>query len=770
MASPAFVPQPDRSFAQDFAKRQAHQKRIDGLIKHYEYLVQSQQSWLATRAKHRLRWENDPSLVRRLKGPLPGEQQTINNVVNARPALRDWQHVLVSPHGFVNEQSRTEQMANLIQETTPRFSVRGRQLEDMRGERPLESLVDFELAVLNPVTEWGREGFSRGYVQGVAPMRASYRAEYQQMMLGVRPWDVQRFRQRLGLAMRVLAEDKASRDAEALQPPNVDPRTGLYAGQSEADLMAYVRWASAIRERYGIEVPLPPVARQLLVARNVGVKLDHLELPDLTWDPKIPTLRDQRRIYQRRVESKAVLLKECAKRNAALQKRGEQPVYDLAAINALPQGISVSGKDYTSTQDYLNEVLMAIGYYDNPISDPTMEDAVEIIEAWEPGAVEEGYGWCWIGQRKTALTRAGYFPHEIAVHPYVMHVHIPSPGLSTGRSSYDYNTADHDHLDTMRGLMADYVSVLVGQPLYRKGTGLIGETGRDFEIRPFAVLDLPMGLDEIGPVYNVREQLNTVMEYLSYCKAEIDEGNAMSAASRGQDAALARVGVGEVQLRAQNQQARPRGELYRFGTMCTRDLIPLTVMLVHQNGEPSHVENVAGADPFELMATDTLWPGLQADYMTMPSVLMAETALAVQQLQETIKTGLETGSLAQGGKAILQLFGQLLSYHRVKGADQIMAQAEQDLAEAQSRGQAEKAAQEAQQQSGLIQAENDKLRTKMGLLSAAAMQAELDALNAAQQAPPPQQGQLPPGEPEGDEGAMPPPEQAGPPPAEEPMP
>lgn len=714
-----------------------------------DYHERAMAPWRAERAIHRRRWENDVTLVKGMRGP-QGRQYVPNNVVNQRPALKDWQHVISSPHGFVNEASRTAAMANLVEETNPRWTARGRQVEDAASERPLESLVDYQLAVLNPVTEWFREIFNRGYIQGVAPMKAAYRNESYTMNLLPRQWDRDRFRIRLNAAL------KATKQAI---PPFIDPQTMQFGG-GPAEMMAFVSWKNKVTQETGIEIPMPPIARNAQVMRNVGVKLDHIELPDLTWNGRIPTFREQPIIAHRMICSKKELLRDCMKRNREGRERGlSYDIFNLQAIENLQPGISTSQGEYASTQDFYHQVLRAIGYYDEPISDPMMVDAVEVVEFYEPACAEKGYGWCWVGQRRDVLTQPGHYPLLAPVHPFVGHFHIPSPGLSLGKSSYDYNTKDHDHLDTMRSLMADYVSVLVGQPLFRKGAGLLGETGRDLEIKPFSIIDAPMGV-EYGPLYNVQQQLDGVLNYISFLKGDIDEGTAVDAVSRGQQATLNRVGVGEVQLRAQNQQARPRDEMHRAATMVTRDLIPLMILLVYQEGHPDHVINVAGGDPFEMMATDTLWPGLFANHMYMPAALDAAAAVVIQQLQETIKLGGEQGILT--GEALLTAVGELWRMQRIPNADRIMDQARKALAEAKEQANLQGQIQQKDADLQKVVKENTGLRNKLMMPSMEEMNAEMQVIaqmQSPQQTPaapaPPGNGAAPPAPPPMDAGEVP---------------
>lgn len=732
--------------------------RIADYVANYEYLEESQFDWKSRAQRWWQRWHNDPSLhLRARRGAAYGPP----DATDTRPALKDWQHLLISPHGFINEQAQTQAMSNLIAEASPPFKARGWQLEDVPTESPLESLVNYEFAVLNPVTEWVRDTFTRGFVQGIAPLKARYLNEGFDINMLPRQWDIERFQQRLKAALQLVREAQSRGDAEARNPPGLNNDGSLNPvafseKYQQGTMQAFAQWAAGVFERYGIEVPMPPVGRTQRVARHVGLDISHVELCDIAWDPRIGTMRRQKRVFQRLVGDKYEILESCRRQNERAVRDGRKPPFDLDAIEALQPGLTVRGVGYPDVGEYTRNLMQWLGINEDPIRNPALKNAIDILEVWEPADSLGRSYWCWIGQRSEPLTREGYYPLPIPVHPYACFVNIPTPGQLVGKSDYDIHAQSHDHLDTMRGYQADYVALAVGQPIIRKGGS--GSPGRALEIRPFEVFDEDEGI-QYGQALNFQAQLQGIAEYTALLKAEIDQGMATSGAGRGEDAPLARVGVGEVQLRAANQNNRPRDKMHRLGTMCSRDLIPLGIMLVWQFGHPDHVMNVAGADPFELMATDTLWPAMQANHIVMPAALISEAALAVQQFQETIKVAKESGCLVQGGKAAIAILGRLMSLQRIQGAEQVLALMRQDLDEAEQKGGAQQQLQQSQQQLQAVQSENDKLRAKIGVPSAQELQAEIDAINAGQ-APPPG-GPGPEGAPPGAEPAP----AGGPPPA-----
>lgn len=729
------------------------QRRVGRWIEQYEALFKGQQEWLKQRAQHWLRWHGDPSIIKHLREGIAARQN--NEIVPGR-ALADWQNVCATPYGAMNEWARTTSMSNLVVETDPMFKARARGVEDLSSEWPIEMLVNHELAMLNSPTRWVRDAFTRAFVQGPAPMKATYRVDEYELPLRPRTWDIALFKQAVEEAIKRATADPAGGDART--PPGVDPNTGIFTpakNQAEQEQMAreFVRWQQTILERYELNVPMPPVMRTQKIPRFVGVKVDHIALPDLTWDQRVPEFADAPVKFQRLVIDKEWLLRSCKQKNEREVARGRRPPFNLQAIADLPRGVTTTSATYESTQDMQQKILSALGIDDGQHVDPALANAVEVIEVWQPRDADT-YGWCWIGQRKTALTEPGYYPLAMPIDPYFCHFHIPTPGLSVGRGSYDYLEHDHDHINTMRGLLADGYTIKACQPIARRS--LYGEPmgARELQIRPFQIVDAPEGVEYVS-LFNVDNRLEGLHQYIDYAKREIDQFQGIGDVQRGESATLNRVGVGEVQARSNSASNRPRDELYRFGAMCSREAIPLTIGLVYQDGAPEHVMNVSGGNPFEMMATENLLPALSANYMVMPAVLLGEAALLVQQLQETTSKGLELGVLVPAKKAANAIYSALLSLQRVRIGNQIMQLAAADQEEAKSEQQAAQEVERLKGENATLAKENDALRRKIGLPTIAVVEAETAAL---------EQPQLPAGgngaAPEGVPGeALPPPQE-----------
>lgn len=670
---------------------------------------------------------------------------------------RKWRHVLMSPRGFVNSEAAACAMGNLITETSPTFVVRGRGVEDLGGEQPIEALIEHELCGINPKAEWVVELFRRANVQGIAFMKSVYSEEWAELNILPRQWEIERFRQRVKMARdMVLQAGGREQDIPFAVAPD---------GQVQVpDLMGFARWQAFVAQQFGIQVPPPPVARKEKVQRHVGIKLLHIEPFDLIFDRKIANMRDQKRVYQRMVVDKLVLLDYCKRENErAMMAKSPVIPFDLAAIEALPEGVTPGGSWGTmgSVGELQNRILEVLGVNDQPSTHPAMKRAVEIVEVWEPQALDD-YRWCWIGQRGVPITQPGYFPFAFPFHPYVAQQNIPSPGQLVGISEYEINAPMHDHLDAMRGTLADYIAMSVYSPFVITNELGGSTSGRKFEVRPFEIIPGEPG-ERIAPLFNGQAQIDVAQAYMGMLSGEIDFGTGWDDLARGQAAQLNRVTGQEVEIRAKAQQNRPREKMYRFGAMCSADLIPLVVAQLWQFGKPEHILNVAHGDPFDMMASDTLLPAMRANYMFMPAALISEVALQIQQLQQSIELGGKTGLLQQGGDALMLIFQRLLALSRVQGADQIIAAARQDLQKAQEQGQAQGQVEQLQQQLAAVQKENDALRRKMvpPIPPAQELQAEIDALNAAT-APP--EGQAPPEEGGGEMQAQPP---GGPGPAPE---
>lgn len=733
----------------------AFNARIKDYVEHFDYLWKTQVSWHNRIEKFWRRWYNDPTLVMRNKqgGWIQG------SALDGRPPLKDWQHLLVVPHGFINEEATVTAMSNLMVEASPPFRARGWQLEDIPTETPLEALANLEFAILNPLAEWARATMTRGFVQGCAPIKIRYQNNPVAMNLTPRSWDLKRFEQRLALARDVIEQERAKGDAEAQDPPGIvkDPETGQarmhpLAINDSGMMQKFAQWAALMAERYNVEVPMPPVSRRQIVGGgHVGLKIDQIEKCDILWDVRIPTMREQKRVYQRLVVDKLEYATRCKKENERAKREGRVEPFDLQAIESLQPGIAAIGTSFGNVGLLQQALLQALEIDSGQQTDPAYAKAIEIIEVWEPSDALGNPYWCHIGQRDKALTREGHYPLPVPTHTYVCYENIPTPGFLVGISEYQIHQASHDHLDTMRGLIADGYALGVGQPIVRRGG--LGIAGRDLEFRPFTILDDDEGVTYEMP-YKPNEQLNYAVEYTQLLKGEIDQGMGTGSVQRGESADLARVGVGEVQLRAQNQANRTRARMHIFATMCSRDAIPLGMMQVYQFGDPDHVRNVAGGTPFEaeeLMATDNIMAGMVANHLVMPAALIVESALDVQQLQEAIKLGGELGLLVPAKKAAVSVFGRLLTRQRVQGGEQILALMAQDLEEQKGEQSKDQQLQQAQQQLAekdskikAVQAENDKLRARVApipLPPMLEMEAELEAIKAGAQPP----VQAPPG-------------------------
>ncbi len=718
-------------------------RRVAQYVEEFEDRWDSQQEWRNRIQRAWSRHDGDP------KAYYPDRTLEGTRAVIGMPPLKAWQHVIHSPHTFVNLQARGTLMANLVVEAGQVFRARGWQFEDVPTETPLEALVNHHFAVLNPPNEWVRDTFERGGVQGCAPLKVRYRNEGTDLNLLPRIWDIKRFQSRLREAMKLIEEAVPAGGTQAQPPPGmVRDRNGIMALHPLAfdpkelpnTMRRFRMWAQQIAETYGIEVPMPPVGQKIRVYRHCGIKIDHIEMCDILWDPRIPTMRDQKRIYQRLVADKNELLHRCKKENEWSIQLGQRPKFDLAAIDALQPGLKVGSRAFDNVSQYHSESFNWLGV-DTSKEDKSLRNAVEIIEAWEPSdALGRAY-WCWIGQRSEALTNEGVYPTTIPTHPYSLFVNYPTPGRLIGKSDYDIHAKEHDILDRLDGYQMDFVALQLGQPIARKGG--LNDAGRKLEMRPFEVFD-----DQDEATYeklmDFSGDISLAGNMAQVIEARLDRGQGVDDVLRGQSAQINRVGVGEVQLRASNQQNRPRDLMYRLSTMCSRDLIPYGVQLIWQFGDPDHVKNVAGADPFEMMAVETLAPAMQANHIVMPAALMADAALQVQQLQQSIKEAREAGLLVPGGKATIAAFARLFQLQRIQGAEQILSLASSDIDEAK---QTEEAQQQAQQQiadlSGKlteVRKEADALRTKMNLLTAAQSEAMLQQIVAAggQTAPTPE--------------------------------
>lgn len=732
---------PDSTAQEKQGRQDAWLQRIKDYVDHFEYLQASQTSWHARLFQWRRRWDQDPMLYMRRPPAQAGELPTYG-----RPQLKDWQHVICSPRGFINEQARTQAMSNLVAEATPVFRTRGWQFDDIPTETPQESIVNYEYAILNPVTEWFREGLERAAIQGVAPMKTSYKNEGFDVNLLPRQWAVQRFQDQLKAARDVIEQQRAL-GTPVDDVPGLDPATGKVMVNADT-LPAFKQWAAGMQQKFGVTVPEPPAGKTRRVYRHVGLKIDHIDKPDILWDPRCPTMREQKRVYQRRVFDQIELMDQCRKANERAVAENRQEPFDLAAIEALEPGLRANNSTYSNVGEYQLAAFRWMGVDDEPMRDPSAQNQVEVLEVWEPGdALGRSY-WCWIGQRQNPLTNEGVYPIGIPVHPYSAFINIPTPGMLIGRSDYDVNAAQHDILDTLSGYQMDYVALAIGQPVVH--TGGLGITGRKLEPRPFEMIEGDEG-EDFKQVFDFSNPLTMVGEYRQMLEGELDQGVASGSAARGEDASLNRVGVGEVQLRAQNQQNRPRDIMHRCSTVISRDMIPLGMYLVYQFASPEHIQNVSGVgDPFELLDPETLWPVMQQNHMTMPAALLTESALALQQINELVETGAKLGVLIPQKKAAQAVWMRLAQLHRVQGLEQIGKLMEADVAQVQQeQGVAQQLAQ-AQQQVKDVTTENTGLRKKGGIVSMAEMAAEIEAakqIGAAALANPQAQqpAQLPPG-------------------------
>jgi hypothetical protein len=728
--------------------------KIKDFIDHWDYLQESQNSWHARLFQWRRRWDQDPSLYLRSPPAQAGD------IPSSRPRLKDWQHVICSPRGFVNEQAAVMAMSNLIAEASPVFRTRGWQYDDIPTETPQESIVNYEYAILNPVTEWLREGFERARIQGVAPMKQAYVNEGFDVNLLPRQWAVQRFQDQVKAARDVIEQERMRGDKSAQDVPGIQPDGSVRV--TEADLPAFMQWSAGITQRYPqIKVPEPPVAKTRRVYRHVGLKIDHIDKPDILWDPRIPTFREQKRMFQRRVFDKIELMNQCRAANERAVRENRREPFDLVAIEGLQVGVfTAGGQDYSGVGEYQQAAYRWMGVDNEPIRDPAMKNAVEVIEVWEPAdAIGRSY-WCWIGQRQTPLTNEGVYPIGIPVHPYSGFINIPTPGMLIGRSDYDVNSAQYDILDTLSGYQMDYVALAIGQPVVH--TGGLGITGRKLEPRPFEMIEGEEG-EAFTQVFDFRNPLTMIGEYRQMLERELDQGVASGGAARGEDASLNRVGVGEVQLRAQNQANRPRDMMHRCATTLSRDMIPLGMYLVYQFGSPEHIQNVSGVgDPFEMMDPETLWPVMQQNHMSMPAALLTESALALQQIQDLMEMGTKMGVLIPMKKAAMAVWMRVAQLQRVQGLEQIGKLMQSDVAEATQQQAAAAQLAQAQQQLKDVQKEADALRKKIGIPSAAELNAEMEAIKAMGEQPQLPGGQQPAQLPPGEEGGEPPPEGAAP--------
>jgi hypothetical protein len=653
-------------------------------------------------------------------------------------------------------------MSNLVAEASPVFRTRGWNTKDLVTETPQEQIVNYELAILNPITEWFREGLERARIQGIAPMKLSYVNQSFDVNLLPRQWAVQRFQDQLKAARDVIEQERMRGDASAVDVPGLNPQTGGVQVDAST-LPAFSQWAQGVQQKYNITVPMPPAGKTRSVYRHVGIKVDHIDKPDILWDPRIPTFRDQKKMFQRRVFDKYELMNQCKAANDRAVRENRQQPFDLQAIEGLQVGVFMAaGTTYSNIGEYQQAAYRWMGVDNEPTRDPAMKNAVEVIEAWEPGdALGRSY-WCWIGQRQTPLTNEGVYPIGIPVHPYDGFQNIPTPGMLIGRSDYDVNAAQHDILDTLAGYQMDYVALAIGQPVVH--TGGLGITGRKLEPRPFEMIEGEEG-EAFTQVFDFKNPLTMIGEYRQMLERELDQGVASGSAARGEDASLNRVGVGEVQLRAQNQANRPRDMMHRCATTLSRDMIPLAMYLVYQFGSPEHIQNVSGVgDPFEMMDPETLWPVMQQNHMSMPAALLTESALALQQIQELIESGSKLGVLLPMKKAAQAVWLRLAQLHRLQGLEQIGKLMQDDVAQTTQEQAVQGQLAQAQKQVADVTKENSKLRLKLGIPSIEEMAAEIQALpeQAPQQPQLPgaqQPAQLPPGE----EGGEPPAEGTAPP-------
>ncbi len=733
------------------------QDRVDDWIEHYEYLWKSQTRALEMIERNWLRWAADPYILRRLRDP---DLRALDGL----PPLKRWQTVLATPRGAINELARTTAMANLIAETRPLFATRGFQADDLAGERPIESLMDYMLGILNPAIEWVSSTFTRAFVQGTALLEARWVSEYYELDVLPRRADVRHFQQQMKAAMAAIEQDRAVGGNPAAEPPGILPDGSMdeaaFAPEAwGATMRRFAAWAAIIAERYGVQVPEPPHGSRQKVAQHVGIKIAHLEAADLTYDPMKPSFRDQPRLYKRMVMDKDAAVAACKRQNEIAIRQGRVPPFLLDRIEALEPGITAMETQYEHVGRLQESLLRVIGYEGDQARDPSAERKIEVLEVWEPRAGDQ-YRWCWIGQRKTPLTRGvapgrngrleGVFPFSFAEHPFVAHFHIQWPGRTAGLSGYHYESARHEFLDEQESLLADMFKLAAGPPLQRIGG--YGVEGRaEIEPAPFSVIvdqsDDPV---QYKPLFEFSRQLEAGVAAIRYHKGEIDLAHGVNEMTRG-ETAPPRLAVGVEQNRAQGQQNRPRHEMYRFAAMCCRDLAPLVALQTWQFGDDIDVDNITGVkNPLEMMLSANLKPAFSQNYLTMPAAVMAEAALAIQQLQETIKLGSEIGVLVPAKRAALLAFRELMRSQRMQIAADFLSAATQDLQEAdqtqQAQAQAQQQVQELQGQLGALRAEADALRVKMGLLTAAQSEAALAAIvqSGGQGGPP----ALPPGQPE----------------------
>jgi hypothetical protein len=301
-------------------------------------------------------------------------------------------------------------------------------------------------------------------------------------------------------------------------------------------------------------------------------------------------------------------------------------IYDADAVDYAFKNSGI--KDLSLHERAVNEML---GITAGPETDPAYENAVEILECYQP---EEPLKYLVLMNRASFVNKNPcYLPYMHGEIPIGMLRNVWVPGRAFGISELQQTEQLYEEENVMRNMRVAR-TILETLPAFQYAA-MLGIPEIRQKIAPGAFIPL-QNVDQIKPLipYSATHAFNE----MKMTSEDIDDTNATYASVRGAPAMVNRVSATEAQGR--NQQALTRIKLQAVVAESDLQTFPSQALaLWYQKGGKETIVNVGGRNPFASIPRDAILEALEADYRFRGATQTLNKDRAIEQLMGIFEKG-----------------------------------------------------------------------------------------------------------------------------------
>lgn len=330
--------------------------------------------------------------------------------------------------------------------------------------------------------------------------------------------------------------------------------------------------------------PIPPVPKSgpVEVVSYDGPWMERCSIFGFRFDPLIEDVQDQ-----------VSFMRRCVRSQAWVEKQIEDGIFDAAAVED-----AKGGRGNASLEDWERDIsdMLGINHGDSK-SDPTMADAHEFFEVFEPGDTDAPYKI--VMNRMRVVNIKKDWPFDDGLIPYTQFRNIRIPGFFFGMSDFQQPEDLYKEMNKLRGLRLDAVTLAALPVLVKSKENALPELRR--RIKPGAVFDesRPNSIRYLtGPTIDAALYRETFE-----IKNDIDESNSTPSQLRGGQATVGRVSATEAQGRFNSSLLRIKQSAIAMEDDLTPALVMCLMRWVQYGGDPINVPHKGSSDgsPFDML-------------------------------------------------------------------------------------------------------------------------------------------------------------------------